>query len=283
MRRLLPFFFAFLFCFSPLVSQEYGLVLAGGGGKGAYEVGVWKAFCEYGLAQKVTVMSGTSVGGLNAGLFASECSDRVIGFWQVFVPDELWNNTYELIDQKGLERIINQADLSKMQKNPYPKVFVTTTRARFLLGKVITKIFGFDYAHRFLLNTESDLEEIKKMMLATSAVPIITESIELKDGYKHVDGGVSDNEPIAPLLEEEINKNLSAIFVVHLGGGKRFSKEYPDQNVIDIFPSEDIGGWSAMIDFSEDKVNYLIDLGYRDACRLISDWKMHPVEGYWFE
>lgn len=287
MRKFIPLLFSFLlslFPLSSLSSQELGLVLAGGGGKGAYEVGVWKAFVEYGLAQKVTYMSGTSVGGLNAGLFASECVDRVVGFWQVFVPEELWNNTYEVIDQKGLERIINQADLSKMQKNPYPKVFVTTTRARFLLGKFLTKILGFDYAHRFLLNEEPDLEEIKKMMLATSAVPLLTNSIELKDGYRHVDGGVADNVPISPLLDnEEISADLSTVFVVHLGQDSKLSDDYPDGKVVDIFPSEDIGSWGAMVDFSQEKVNYLIELGYRDACKVLSGQNLHPVEGYWFE
>ena len=170
-----------------------------------------------------------------------------------------------------------------MQKNPYPKVFVTTTRARFLLGKFLTKILGFDYAHRFLLNEEPDLEEIKKMMLATSAVPLLTNSIELKDGYRHVDGGVSDNVPIAPLLDGKIDKNLSSIFVVHLGGSGRLSEDYPDGRVVDIFPSEDIGSWGAMVDFSQEKVNYLIELGYRDACKVLSGQNLHPVEGYWFE
>lgn len=47
------------------------LVLSGGGAKGAYQVGVWKAMTELGIAKDVRVISGTSVGGINAALFAS--------------------------------------------------------------------------------------------------------------------------------------------------------------------------------------------------------------------
>ena len=47
------------------------LVLSGGGAKGAYQVGVWKAMTELGIAKDICVISGTSVGGINAALFAS--------------------------------------------------------------------------------------------------------------------------------------------------------------------------------------------------------------------
>ena len=38
-----------------------GLVFAGGGGKGAYQIGVWKALREVGLDNKVTAVSESSV------------------------------------------------------------------------------------------------------------------------------------------------------------------------------------------------------------------------------
>lgn len=54
------------------------LVLAGGGAKGAYQVGVWKAMTELGISKDVQVISGTSVGGINAALFASVRDPRQI-------------------------------------------------------------------------------------------------------------------------------------------------------------------------------------------------------------
>ncbi|MBZ4223931.1 patatin-like phospholipase family protein [Bacillus wiedmannii] len=49
---------------------KVGLVLAGGGCKGAYHIGVWKAFNEYGISDNICAVSGTSVGALNATLFS---------------------------------------------------------------------------------------------------------------------------------------------------------------------------------------------------------------------
>ena len=48
--------------------NDYGLVLAGGGGKGAYEIGVMKYLQELDIS--ITAVSGTSVGALNAALYA---------------------------------------------------------------------------------------------------------------------------------------------------------------------------------------------------------------------
>lgn len=47
--------------------KEYGLVLAGGGTKGAYEVGVWKALKEMNI--NITAVVGASIGALNGALF----------------------------------------------------------------------------------------------------------------------------------------------------------------------------------------------------------------------
>ena len=51
------------------MEHKIGLVFDGGWGKGAYQIGVWKALREIGLDKKVTAVSGSSVGGLNAALF----------------------------------------------------------------------------------------------------------------------------------------------------------------------------------------------------------------------
>ncbi len=45
--------------------MKVGLVLSGGGGKGAYELGVWKALVEMKLDKYIEVISGTSIGAFN--------------------------------------------------------------------------------------------------------------------------------------------------------------------------------------------------------------------------
>ena len=48
--------------------KKLGLVL--GGGRGAYHIGIWKYLIESGIYDKVSAISGDSVGALNSCLFA---------------------------------------------------------------------------------------------------------------------------------------------------------------------------------------------------------------------
>lgn len=92
MKRI--FHIIFFLAASSLYAENIGLVLSGGGAKGAYQVGVWKAMEEYGLTDNVKIASGTSVGALNAALFANVSTTKAeqlwrekIGFLAVLTPD----------------------------------------------------------------------------------------------------------------------------------------------------------------------------------------------------
>ena len=52
------------------LTKEYGLVLEGGGARGAYQIGAWKALVEAGV--KINAVAGTSVGALNGALYVWE-------------------------------------------------------------------------------------------------------------------------------------------------------------------------------------------------------------------
>lgn len=60
-----------------------GLVLSGGGGKGAYKIGVWQALDEFGATGNI---KGTPVGALNAALFAQGDLSRALQVWKKTHP-----------------------------------------------------------------------------------------------------------------------------------------------------------------------------------------------------
>ena len=64
-------------------NMKFGLVLSGGGAKGAYEAGAIKAMGEMDVIEKVYGVSGTSVGALNTLVFAMD---------DVALMEELWEN-----------------------------------------------------------------------------------------------------------------------------------------------------------------------------------------------
>jgi NTE family protein len=67
----------------PDKDRPFGLVLSGGGARGAFQVGVWKVLLEHpqGLGALPQVISGTSAGALNGALIAAGLSpDQMLEF-----------------------------------------------------------------------------------------------------------------------------------------------------------------------------------------------------------
>lgn len=55
-------------------NKTYGLALEGGGAKGAYQIGAWKALREAGI--RFSAVSGTSVGALNGAMIVMDDLQR---------------------------------------------------------------------------------------------------------------------------------------------------------------------------------------------------------------
>ena len=60
-------------------SKTYAIALEGGGARGAYEIGAWKAWRRTGI--KYNAVSGTSVGALNGALMAMRDLPRAETAW----------------------------------------------------------------------------------------------------------------------------------------------------------------------------------------------------------
>jgi NTE family protein len=278
----------------PLGAQEYGLVLSGGGGKGAYEVGVWKALNEYGVAQRITEISGTSVGGLNAALFACYTPQEAEDIWRNIVPKTLTTTTGKLretlISQPGLKQIIIKVPLTKLQENRWPHVTVTALPKRNALAKLLSSAKPCENATRFVLNGEPDLSEIQNRLLATSAFPFVTNPIKLKDGIKYTDGGEEsaggDNTPIDPVVA---NANVHTIFIVYLSDLSRLTRrirqiDYSSVKLIEIIPSIDLGSMlEGTVNFTSERIGMLIDKGYEDAVNVLKEKGYTPINSYWFD
>ena len=56
------------------------LVLSGGGSKGSYQIGVWKALKK--LHIKFDIVTGTSVGALNGALITQKSYFKAINLWK---------------------------------------------------------------------------------------------------------------------------------------------------------------------------------------------------------
>jgi len=248
---------------------KYALALAGGGTKGSYQIGVWKALRE--LDIEITTVAGTSIGAINGAAFAVNEYEKTKKLW------EHLDYSY-LVDYKPIEK-----DLDFQQKyQSIKEQLIDFTKKRGLditpLRKILTNLIDEEKIRKsnieLIVSTVSLSEfkpifkSVKEMpegqvvdyLLASAALPVF-QRIEI-DGKAYLDGGVYDNLPINTLIERG-HKNVIAVDLV---GGLGIKKKVKDHsaNIIYIKNSSMLGG---LLEFNVKQSRKNLRLGYLDAMK----------------
>ena len=245
-------------------TKGIGLVLAGGGGKGAYQLGVLKALKEKGLLDEVTAISGASIGAVNAMLYAQENIDIMYKAWEEIDMLTLFDVELEML-------LNNRPYFSRSEMLSLMEKFIDYDLVKYGKYKIYNSICKINndgsapIAEYRCLN-DLDIENIKKVLLASTALPVIYEAVEI-DGAHYRDGGICDNEPIKPLYDAGIREFI----VIGLKHGKKINADkWPDANIIAIYPSRDLGDLvDGTLDFSSKSIMYREMLGYKDGLRSV--------------
>lgn len=262
--------------------MKIGLVLGGGGCKGAYEIGVWKALKELKIDTCIQGVSGTSIGALNAALFALNDYNLAENIWMDITREKalptdnvdlftkgvklfLGNKNINFIkkylpslleqgnvSRQGLMDILDNLDLSKVLSSKMP-IYATCTELP-------------DIKYKYFKLNNYSVETAEKILCASSAIPPVFGSEEIEN-IKYVDGGLVDNVPIMPLYHDGFNM----IFVINLDRNYIIDRNsFPNSKIISICPSSDQGGvFSGVLDFSRESICNRIKIGYEDTMNLL--------------
>ena len=259
--------------------KKIGLALAGGGARGAYQIGAWKALEELGIVDKISAYSGASVGSLNAALFAMGDYETAKEVWLGLDKDSLFNIEKQIFKRiykerlkflnrgvfstKRLEKLIDKTiDFKKIQEK---EVYIATT----LLGGAKSTFFDLlrtNYKHYFLddnqisyhILSELTEEEMKKVMLASCATVTAyntnPDTIEI-----NYDGGILDNTPYQPLIEA----GCEVIIIIDLFKTS-FTKKKKVKGVrlVTVHPKRSLRG---VLDFNNKHIIRRFEHGYTDT------------------
>ncbi len=255
--------------------KEYGLVLAGGGTKGAYEVGIWKALCE--MKIKITSIVGASIGALNGALFLQADYMATAKMYENIKIDNIMNvngintnkNIFDLSNifnlaadytkQKGIdntplrEMIRKYIDMDKLYNSPIDFGLVTYS----VKNKEPLQVF----------KNEIPKEKMEDYLLASSCFPIFKPQII--NGEEYFDGGLYDNIPSNMLIEKGY-KNIIIADIAGVGFSKKTISK--DIYVKVISSSEDLGG---TFDFNHERILNNIKLGYLDTMKSFNKLQGH--------
>lgn len=252
------------------MDSKIGLVLSGGGGKGAFEIGAWKALKRLGIDKKIQVISGNSIGSLNAVMFMVGELDLALKMWRNLSQKEaLPLSAIQLLGlykqyKKGITNILEEdtiVDSSGYQEIIGSYVDFEKVRNSKIKGYISAYNMDDDIVDYFTVNDKSD-EEIERLIKASSALPGLFDPIKINDKF-YRDGCIKDNVPIDPLYKEGCNE----IIIIYLGEDERVDlSKYPGVKFYEISPRVNLGGMlDGNLDFSGSGANKRILQGYLDT------------------
>ena len=251
-----------------IIHEKYGVVLGGGGAKGAYEIGVWKALNE--LEIPIEVIVGTSVGALNGAIMVQGDFDVAYTMWCDL-------NILKIFSFGQEKDILTPKDLSLVSiintiKNSLLLGGMDVTPLKELLDKVIdeekireSKIdFGIvtfsltDFKPVNIFKKDIPKGKLIDYLLASSCFP--TFRPQMINDKRYVDGGIYDNIPVSL-----ISKKSSNIIIVDVSGIGRIKRvDTSNKKIIYIKNSEYLGG---TFNFSGENSKKNIEIGYFDTLR----------------
>lgn len=248
------------------MEEKKALVLCGGGARGGYHIGVWKALKEIGYVP--SIITGTSVGALNGALLTIKEDDLAEEIWQNMSMETVFNKK-EKMDINAIkspaEFLLQIGEVGGIEPVPLKKlVNKLADEKKFRqsdidFGLVVTAVKPMRMVTKFVDQMEEG--KIADYILASSACFPIMKMYEI-NGENYVDGGYSDNIP----FELALQRGAKEMVIVDMPGIFKLKKvEDINAKVHYIFPKHDLGNF---IIFNKETANRDIVLGYLDTMKV---------------
>lgn len=249
--------------------MKRAIVLAGGGGKGAYQMGVWKALRR--LHIKYDIVTGTSIGSVNGAYMVTKEYYKALNMWKNIDFNEVFD-----------KKIDNNLDLKKRTLE-VKKIYVKTilledgmnieklenvlrdnlNEDKIRKSKIDYGLITVNYTK--LKSLELTKQKIKEgqlldfIMASCTCFPFFKK--RKIDKYEYIDGGYHDNLPINLAIDMGAT-DIIAIDLKAIGINKKVKKS--GVNIRYISPNNDL---HSILDFEKSLSIRAINLGYNDAMK----------------
>ena len=231
--------------------MKRALVFSGGGAKGSYQIGVWKALRKLHII--IDIVTGCSIGSINAALFAENKYHIAKKMWLKITTDDLFTKdetkvfkTLGLKFDKAKEYLDRLIDESKIRKSKIDYGLVT-----------------FNYKKRTpKILTKQEIPEGKLVdyILASSTFYPFIEKKKIDDDY-YIDGGFYDNMPINLAVDMGATEVI-AIDLKNIGIKRKTKNKEIPVTVIEY----NLNDYGTLV-FTKEKAKERIKLGYNDTMK----------------
>lgn len=255
------------------LSKEYGVVLDGGGARGAYQIGAWKALTEAGV--KINAVAGTSVGALNGALICMGDVEKAEHIWEEMTFSKVMD-----VDDEWMEHLFSDSGkfgevIGELWKR-LSDGGVDITPLRNLIHEIMDEKKIRESGIAFSLLTFS-VTDFKELDLSLDDIPegmledfllasayLVGFKNEKLHGKRYVDGGVVNNMPINSLLK----RGYKDIIEIRIYGPGRVPRvKLPEEGEkYSVKPRVSLG---SIIEFDSKRSRQNLKIGYYDAMRMI--------------
>lgn len=241
---------------------QKALVLAGGGARGSYQVGVWRALME--LDWHPQIITGTSVGSLNGAMFVLDLYETARDMWLTIRSKDVMELPEDNADLSALHSFLRRVvKAGGMDVSPLEEI-VERVLDEDALRKAEIRFGLVTVEQRGLKPRELPLEQIpegrvKDYLMASAACFPALQARDI-DGVKFLDGGYSDNMPTG-LAKDMGAEELVCVDLEGVGITRPNLTGLPTTMIRSYWELGDI------LHFDPDTARRNMELGYYDTLR----------------
>jgi len=252
--------------------MKKAIVFAGGGSKGAYQIGVWKALNE--LGEKFDIAAGTSIGSINAGFYVQHDFDAAYEMWKTITAENIMASGLNLEkDAKAMlsqrEQLLDFVKDYVAQKGADVTPFHDCLKKYFNPEKFAQSDIGFALMTTEFPSmtpvtvTKEDIvargENGWEWLAASAAAFPVFPTMKI-DSKSYIDGGFYDNFPVSAAIRQGARR----VLIVYLKPDSAHGSYTPHPWVDAIRPTRDLG---TFLNFERHVLDRSIRLGYTDAMK----------------
>ena len=243
--------------------MKTAIVLSGGGAKGSYQLGVWKALRE--LHIRYDIVTGTSIGALNGVLMCEKSYFKAKEIWKTINLEYLFNELPKSNKSIDIVKLFSSnfiknggMDIKKIETI----IEKCVNKRKFYNSNIDFGLVTYNATTRKpLILTKEDIPSNKLVdYLMASATCYPAFKMKEIDGNKYIDGGYYDNLPVE--LAIELGAEFLIIVDLKAPGFKKKSSKQVDSIIIK--PKNSI---SFFLNFDEETAKQNIRFGYNDTLK----------------
>lgn len=243
--------------------MKTAIVLSGGGSKGSYQLGVWKALKK--LHIKYDIVTGTSIGALNGVLMTEKSYFKAKRIWKTLNLEYLFNKLPQSNSNIDVLKLYGNSlikeggmDIKKIESI----IEKYLNKKKFYKSKINFGLITYNFTTKKpLILSKNEIPKDKLVdYLMASATCFPAFKMKEIDGDKYIDGGYYDNLPI----ELAINLGADNLIIVDLNAPGLKRKPSKQVKHIIIKPRNNI---SFFLNFNKKDAKTNIKYGYNDTMK----------------